>query len=155
MIFERKSTGTWQVVPTCYRAPILKFHFEMLLFNLAHKKVVCYPKMDKKLSLNIFVEPATGRNVFFDYLTSKYEEKLPTNVFSTSVFLNFYNSLSFLPWNHHFVTFADCSSVPHLSSSFENSDYLFSRSCQVNFKVLCLEILCTYIKKICLYITRF
>ena len=35
VIFERKKSGTQQIVPNCYRTPILKFHFEMLLFNLA------------------------------------------------------------------------------------------------------------------------
>ena len=35
MIFEERKKGIWQVVPNCYRVPISKFRFKMLLFNLA------------------------------------------------------------------------------------------------------------------------
>ena len=31
--FLKITWDTFQVVPSCYRTPILKFHFEMLLFN--------------------------------------------------------------------------------------------------------------------------
>ena len=33
--FWRKKTGSWELMPNCNRIPIPKFHFEMLIFNLA------------------------------------------------------------------------------------------------------------------------
>ena len=60
--FWRKQLDTYPVVPNCYRTPILKFQFEMLLFGVLQGlwKFYCYPKMDK----TILIEPAPG-GIFF------------------------------------------------------------------------------------------
>ena len=61
MIFEKKKTGTRQVVPNCSRIPIPKFHFELLLltWHRASENVDCCTlKWVKKINLETFLEPA-------------------------------------------------------------------------------------------------
>ena len=82
MIFEEKNwtlAMLYQFV--CYRTSIPKYHFEMLLFNLAQgaENFDFYPKMGNTIFWSL---QAQWRNVFFEFLKATNEEKLKKICFS-------------------------------------------------------------------------
>ena len=67
-----ENLGTWQV-PNCHRTPIPKFHFEMLLFNLAQgltgpQKNLAVTLKGAKNVKECFWSLPQGGNVFFHFL---------------------------------------------------------------------------------------
>ena len=76
--WSRKKFDTFHAVPNCYKTPIPKFHYEMLLFGLAQGlwKFDCYLKMDiNKNVQHVFGACARGEcPVFFDLFKTKNAE---------------------------------------------------------------------------------
>ena len=82
MIFEEEKMDTCRVVPNCYRTPIPKFHFEiMLLFivtqGLAGPHTMLTVTLKSAMTTNSKNQGVLGENVFFDL----FELKMTRNIF--------------------------------------------------------------------------
>ena len=78
LILERKKLATLQVRPNYFKTPIPKFHFEMLLFNMAHegpqKMLAVTQKWVPKQFVYRFLKPVPKGNMFFDQVKNKFAQ---------------------------------------------------------------------------------
>ena len=80
MIFEEEKMDTCRVVPNCYRTPIPKFHFEiMLLFivtqGLAGPHTMLTVTLKSATTTNSKNQGVLGKHVFFDLFELKMTKK--------------------------------------------------------------------------------